>query len=114
MRPDVKVIVLEQSERLGGVISTWQDGEWICDLAVNATRPHPAFWRLVKDLGLASKFKPSRHQAQGRWVLSRGRRHRLSWRSLFKIGPLKLWKSVKQSKVGGWSVAQVIPAQGNC
>jgi len=109
MRPDVKVIVLEQSQRLGGVISTWQDGEWICDLAVNATRPHPAFWRLVKDLGLASKFKPSRHQAQARWVLSRGRRHRLSWRSLFKIGPLKLWKSVKQSKVGGRSVAQVIP-----
>ena len=108
-RPDVKVVILEQLDRLGGVVTTWQDGEWICDLAVNATRPHPAFWRLVDDLGLASKFKPSRHQARARWVLSGGKRHRLSWRTLLKIGPLKLWRSVKQSKAGGRSVAQVIP-----
>ena len=108
-RPDIKVIILEQSNRLGGVISTWQDGEWICDLAVNATRPHPAFWRLVDDLGLADKFNPSKSQAKARWVLSQGRYHRLSWRSLFKIGPFKLWKSLKQAKAGGRSVAQVIP-----
>ena len=36
-RPDIDVIIHEKSNRLGGVIATWQDGEWICDLAVNAT-----------------------------------------------------------------------------
>ena len=58
-RPDIDVIIHEKSNRLGGVIATWQDGEWICDLAVNATRPHPAFWRLIADLNLSSKFSLS-------------------------------------------------------
>ena len=53
-RPDVEVVLLEKSNRLGGVISTWSDGEWICDLAVNATRSHPAFWRLIQDLNPVS------------------------------------------------------------
>ena len=44
-RPDLEIILLEKKESLGGVISTWESGEWLCDLAVNATRPHPAFWR---------------------------------------------------------------------
>ena len=51
--PDVEILLVEKSERLGGVISTWKEEEWICDLAVNATRAHPAFWRLVKDLNLS-------------------------------------------------------------
>ena len=61
-RPDISVVIHERSNRLGGVINTWQEGEWICDLAVNATRPHPAFWRLIKDLGLSEKFRSSRHK----------------------------------------------------
>jgi protoporphyrinogen oxidase len=108
-RPDISVVIHERSNRLGGVINTWQDGEWICDLAVNATRPHPAFWRLIKDLGLSEKFRPSRPQAKSRWVLLNGKAHKLSWRTLFKIGPLKLRKALKNSRAGGRTVGQVIP-----
>ena len=108
-RPDISVVIHERSNRLGGVINTWQVGEWICDLAVNATRPHPAFWRLIKDIGLSEKFSPSRPQAKSRWVLLDGKPHKLSWRTLFKIGPLKLRKAIKNSRSGGRTVGQVIP-----
>ena len=60
--PDVEVILIEKSERLGGVISTWSENDWVCDLAVNATRAHPAFWRLIDDLNLSKQFKPSRKE----------------------------------------------------
>ena len=108
-RPDISVVIHEKSNRLGGVINTWQEGEWICDLAVNATRPHPAFWRLIKDIGLSEKFSPSRPQAKSRWVLLDGKPHKLSWRTLLKIGPLKLRKAIKNSRAGGRTVSQVIP-----
>ena len=108
-RPDISVVIHERSNRLGGVINTWQEGEWICDLAVNATRPHPAFWRLIKDLGLSEKFSSSSPKAKSRWVLLDGKPHKLSWRTLFKIGPLKLRKAIKNSRAGGRTVGQVIP-----
>ncbi len=108
-RPNISVVIHERANRLGGVINTWEEGEWICDLAVNATRPHPAFWRLIKDLDLSQKFSPSRPEAKFRWVLLNGKSHKLSWRTLFKIGPLKLRKALKKSRVGGQSVDQVIP-----
>ena len=63
-RPDLEIIIHEKSSELGGVIGTWQQDEWICDLAVNATRPHPSFWRLISDLGLENEFKPSKSQAK--------------------------------------------------
>lgn len=108
-RPDVEIILHEKSDQIGGVITTWKEGEWICDVAVNATRPHPAFWRLVDDLGIDSKFTVSNPDAKSRWVLLGGKRHRLSWKTLFKIGPLKLLKRIKKSRKGGLSVSGVIP-----
>ena len=38
-----------------------------------------------------------------------GKPHKLSWRTLFKIGPLKLRKAIKNSRAGGRTVGQVIP-----
>ena len=108
-RPDLSIIIHEHGNRLGGVISTWQDGEWICDLAVNATRPHPAFWRLIDDLGLSEDFTSSRRNAKSRWILIDGKKHRLSWSTLFKIGPIKLYRAIKKSRSGGFSVAEALP-----
>ena len=108
-RPDVEVIIHEQSSLLGGVISTWKEDDWICDVAVNASRPHPAFWRLINDLELGEILKPSKSDAKSRWVLLDGKQHKLSWRTLFKIGPMKLLSSIKKARMGGLSVAQVIP-----
>ena len=108
-RPDLDVVIHEKSDKIGGVITTWKQGEWVCDVAVNATRAHPAFWRLVEDLGLESKFTVSNPDAKSRWVLLKGRRHKLSWKTLFKIGPLRLLSSVRRSRKGGLSVSEVIP-----
>ena len=111
-RPDLEIVLLEQKESLGGVIATWKDGEWICDLAVNATRPHPAFWRLVDDLGLSSSFKQSNRSARSRWIYLGNKKHRLSFFTIFKLGLIKTLKSIKKSRSGGSSVAQLIPHKG--
>lgn len=108
-RPDLEIILLEQKDSLGGVISTWKEDEWICDLAVNATRPHPSFWRLVADLGLSDSFKPSNKDAKSRWILLDNKKHRLSFFTIFKLGLFKTLKSIKSSRSGGFSVAQLIP-----
>ena len=108
-RPDLEIILLEQKDSLGGVISTWKEDEWICDLAVNATRPHPSFWRLVADLGLSDSFKPSNKDAKSRWILLDNKKHRLSFFTIFKLGLFKTLKSIKSSRIGGFSVAQLIP-----
>ena len=108
-RPDLEIILLEQKDSLGGVISTWKEDEWICDLAVNATRPHPSFWRLVEDLGLSDSFKPSNKDAKSRWILLDNKKHRLSFFTIFKLGFLKTLNSIKSSRRGGFSVAELIP-----
>lgn len=108
-RPDVKLTILEGSDELGGVIKTWNDGEWICDIAVNATRSHPAVWRLADDLSLGDVFMPSNPNAQHRWVHLKGQPHRLSWRTAFKIGPLRLRRSLVKSRKGGRAVSEVLP-----
>ena len=108
-RSDLEIVLVEKSSRLGGVIATWSDQEWLCDLAVNATRSHPAFWRLVNDLRLGDKFSQSNSKAKSRWILLNGKRHKLSVLSIFKFGPLKLRKAIKESKIGGRSVAETLP-----
>ena len=70
-RPDLEIIIHEKSSTLGGVIATWKEDDWICDIAVNATRAHPAFWRLIADLELSNMFKPSPSDAKSRWILVR-------------------------------------------
>ena len=108
-RPELPILLVEKSAELGGVIATWQEDEWICDLAVNATRPHPAFWRLIDDLQLSDKFQTSNPKAKSRWILLDDKQHKLSPFSLLKIGPFKLRKALKLVKNGGYSVADLIP-----
>tara|TARA_Y100000768_G_scaffold3156_1_gene2323 strand:- start:14048 stop:15304 length:1257 start_codon:yes stop_codon:yes gene_type:complete len=108
-RPELPILLVEKSAELGGVIATWQEDEWICDLAVNATRPHPAFWRLIDDLQLSDKFQTSNPKAKSRWILLDDKQHKLSPFSLLKIGPFKFRKALKLVKNGGYSVADLIP-----
>ena len=91
-RPDIHVEIVEKSERCGGVIETWTQDGWICDVAVNATRAHPAFWRLVDDLGLGQLFSASNPKAKARWISTKGRRQKLSPWLVLKGGPLKVWR----------------------
>ena len=108
-RPDITIELYEKTDRVGGVISTWKKDDWICDLAVNATRPHPAFWRLVEDLGISEKFSQSNTNAKSRWIFLNGKSMKLSAKSIFRIGPIKLISNVKSSRVGRKSVREIIP-----
>ena len=108
-RPDVQVELFEKSDRCGGTIETWNQGEWVCDVAVNATRAHPAFWRLIDDLGLQAQFKPSNPAASTRWIHTGGRSRKLSPWSVLRQGPFKLMQGVRSSRQGKKSVAEAMP-----
>ena len=110
-RPDIEIEILEKTDRYGGTIETWSEGEWLCDVAVNAARPHPAFWRLVDDLHLGEAFSESNPQATKRWLLINKKKTRLSWTSALKMGPLRLIRSLRSSRDGQRSVAQVFPSE---
>ena len=110
-RPDVEIKILERTDRCGGTIETWSEGEWLCDVAVNAARPHPAFWRLVEDLGLGDAFAESNPQAKKRWLLINKKKTQLSWITALKMGPIRLFRSLRSSRVGKKSVAQVFPSE---
>ena len=108
-RQDVSIEIIEKEKRLGGVIDTWRSDEWCCDVAVNATRPHPSVWRLVKYLGLEKEFSQSRPEARKRWIHDGNQARRLSPISALKIGPIRLARSVKKARKGGRSVMDLIP-----
>ena len=108
-RPDVRVTVLERSDRAGGVIRTWRKDGWVGEFAVNASRPHPAVWRLIDDLGLMPSWQPSRAEARHRWILTDGRRHRLGLSTVLKIGPGRMLRGVRTARQGGRSMAEALP-----
>ena len=108
-RPDIKVELIEKTDQCGGVIETWTQGEWVCDVAVNATRAHPAFWRLVDDLGLGERFAASNPEASSRWISNGGRQRKLSPWLVLTSGPFKLWRGLRNGRLGRRSVAEVMP-----
>ena len=110
-RPELEIEILERTDRCGGTIETWSEEEWLCDVAVNAARPHPAFWRLVEDLGLGDAFAESNPQAKKRWLLINKKKTQLSWISALKMGPIRLFRSLRSSREGKKSVAQVFPSE---
>jgi len=110
-RPELEIEILERTDRCGGTIETWSEEEWLCDVAVNAARPHPAFWRLVEDLGLGDAFAESNPQAKKRWLLINKKKTHLSWISALKMGPIRLFRSLRSSREGKKSVAQVFPSE---
>ena len=108
-RPDVRITLLEGSDRAGGVIRTWRKDGWVGEFAVNASRPHPAVWRLIDDLGLMPSWHPSRPEARHRWVLNDGRRHRLGLSTVLKVGPRHLLRGMRTARQGGRSMAEALP-----
>ena len=107
--PERKVVIVEKKDHLGGTIETWKSGDWLCDVAVSSARPHPAFWRLVNDLELGDSFHESREEAKERWVFLDGEYIKMGWKIIFKIGIMKLLKSLMASKRGGLSVSELVP-----
>ena len=108
-RPDLRVTLLERSNRAGGVIRTWRKGGWVGELAVNASRPHPAVWRLIDDLGLMTAWHPSQPEAKHRWIEHNGGRRRLGPSTVLKAGPRRLWRGMRTARQGGRSMAEALP-----
>ena len=109
VRPDLRVDLVEKCGGFGGVIGRWKEDDWLCDLAVNASRPHPAVWRLIEELELKHEFQASNPLAKKRWVYLEGKRHEVGMKSALKMGFVKLLVSLIRSRSGGRSVADVIP-----
>ena len=107
--PERDVVILEKGERLGGVIETWSSDDWLCDVAVSSARPHPAFWRLVDELELGESFFESRREASERWLFIDGEYLKLDWKVIFRMGVLKLLKSIIKSRHGGLPISELIP-----
>ena len=108
-RRDVSVEIVERTERCGGTIETWSKDGWTCDVAVNATRAHPAFWRLVRDIGLEALFSSSNPLATDRWIYTGGSSSKLTPWMILKKGPFKLFKGVRNSRKGKSSVSEAMP-----
>jgi len=108
-RPDVRITVLERGDRAGGVIRTWRKDGWVGEFAVNASRPHPAVWRLIDDLGLMAAWHPSRPEAKHRWIEHNGRRRRLGPSTVLKVGPRRLLRGMRTARQGGRSMAEALP-----
>jgi len=108
-RPDVRITVLEGGDRAGGVIRTWRKDGWVGEFAVNASRPHPAVWRLVNDLGLMPAWRPSKPEAKHRWIEHNGRRRRLGPSTVLKAGPRRLLRGMRTAREGGRSMAEALP-----
>ena len=107
--PERDVVILEKGERLGGVIETWSSDDWLCDVAVSSARPHPAFWRLVDELELGESFFESRREARERWLFIDGEYLKLDWKVIFRMGVIKLLKSIIKSRHGGLPISELIP-----
>lgn len=109
-RPDIKIKILEKSSKLGGVIETWKKDEWICDLAVNASRPHPSVWRLIADLKLEEKFSPSKPSATKRWIFSKEKKILINKILMIRVGiKMIIYRTVSKVRKGGCSVAELFP-----
>ena len=107
--PDVRVTVLERAPHAGGVLRTWREDGWVGDVAVNASRPHPAVWRLIDNLGLMDAWRPSNGEAKHRWIVHAGRRHRLGAGTLLKARPWRLLRGMRAARQGGRSMAEALP-----
>ncbi len=109
-RPDIKIKILEKKFKLGGEIETWTKDDWVCDLAVNASRPHPSVWRLIDDIGLAEKFNSSNINATKRWIYTRGKRRIINKILMIRIGiKMLVYRTLSKVRKGGCSVAELFP-----
>ena len=66
---------------------------------------------LYEDLELGSAFAESNPQAKKRWLLINKKKTQLSWISALKMGPIRLFRSLRSSREGKKSVAQVFPSE---
>ena len=108
-RPELRVTILEGSDRAGGVIRTWRKDGWVGELAVNASRSHPAVWRLIDDLSLMPSWHPSQPEAKHRWIEHNNRRRRLGPSTVLKAGPRRLLRGMRTARQGGRSMAEALP-----
>ncbi len=70
----IRALVLEATERAGGLIATIRRNGFLFEAGPQAPRFPASVWRLVRDLNLASKFVPGDPKAK-RYIVRHGRLH---------------------------------------
>jgi oxygen-dependent protoporphyrinogen oxidase len=75
-RPDLRVRLLEASNRLGGVIHTDRDDGWVCEAGPGAfIDRHPSTRRLIDRLGLSGDIISAGNAIRRRYIRHQGRLH---------------------------------------
>lgn len=77
-RQDVKVVVLEASDRVGGVLQTEIDGNWVIEGGPESfLSMKPRGIGLARELGLEDRFQWTREETKGSYLLRDGALYRM-------------------------------------
>ena len=76
-RAGVAVTLLEGTERLGGVLETRREGEWLAELGPNTVAERAPLAKLIEAAGLAGERLPASPAASRRYLWRRGALHAL-------------------------------------
>jgi oxygen-dependent protoporphyrinogen oxidase len=96
--PDVEVIVLEASDRVGGHIRSELIDGYLCEAGPDGFLDNaPSTLAFVEELGLTPRLMPSRDEARRRFIFRRGRLHEvpLSPRAFVTSGLLSLGSKLR-------------------
>ncbi len=85
-KTDRSVVVLEASERPGGIIETYREGDWTVELGPNTVRLTDELRKLLSELGLLSKVQYPDDSAKKRYIVRKGKLKALP------MGPLSMLK----------------------
>lgn len=108
-RTGLAVTLLEASERLGGVLETRREGEWVVELGPNTVAERRPLAELIELAGLSAERLPASPAASRRYLWRRGALHALpqsppqlltspllSWRGKAKLA-CELWAPAAQA-----------------
>jgi oxygen-dependent protoporphyrinogen oxidase len=105
-RAGLAVTLLEATERLGGVLETRRDGEWVVELGPNTVAERAPLAKLIELAGLAAERLPASPAASRRYLWRRGALHRLPQSPGQLVGsPLLSWRGKAALAREPWSPA---------
>jgi oxygen-dependent protoporphyrinogen oxidase len=113
---DVKVFVLEASDRVGGVLRTEIDGEWVIEGGPESfLSMKPRGIGLARELGLEDRFQWTNEATKGSYLLRDGVLHRmpegLTGLIPTRLGPMAKTKLVSPAGKLRMALDYVIPAK---
>jgi oxygen-dependent protoporphyrinogen oxidase len=104
LRPELSVDLFEASDRLGGVLETIRDGEYLIERAAdNFLRGPSAPWaeQLCEQIGFADQLIPTSQQHRGAHVYWHGRLHSVP-AGFQLMAPTRMWPILTSRLLSPW------------